>query len=194
VMRSMAASGPIYTEQAQVHDWPAHIALSALVLAVVLLAVWGMRRSWRRRAAAQAVIAEPAPVPAEFAADLLVGVDGRYLGSTTAGDWLDRVVAHGLGAPSRVTVRVGGAGLVLEREGAPSFLVPRADLVAVRLDRAIAGEVYEPRGIVVVTWNCGETLLDTGFRSDTPAGNDLLVGVLTGAGVPAVPLADRSTS
>ena len=50
-------------------------------------------------------------VPADPGPPVGDPIDGRYLASTTAGDWLDRVVVHGLGVPSRAQVLVTRTGV-----------------------------------------------------------------------------------
>lgn len=155
-----------FTEQADVTNWPARVVLTVVVLALIGLAVWGMARGWRARAARQSDVPPPTVTPEWFSADTLPPVPGVYLASTRAGDWLDRVVVHGLGVRSRARLSVGTAGLVLERDGAADVYVPAADLRGVRLDRGIAGAVYERGGLVVLTWDLGPTTLDTGFRAD----------------------------
>ena len=162
---------------APVTNWPARIAFTALTFAAVGLALLGMRRGWRRRGERQAYLGPLPVVPAERG-ELHAHGAGKYHGSTIAGLWLDRVVVHGLGVPSRVEVSVHGAGVLLERPGATTLWIPVAWLRAARLDRGIAGEVLEQAGIVVLTWALPpapetdarlgtDTLLDTGFRLDT---------------------------
>ncbi len=42
--------------------------------------------------------------------------------------------------------------------------MPLAELRGARHDRGIAGKVVPPHGLLVVTWQHGDLLLDTGFR------------------------------
>ncbi len=93
-------------------------------------------------------------------------VSGVYLGSVMAGDWLDRIAAHGLGTRSRVDAVVVDAGIALHRSGARSFFIPAGDIVAVRRERGIAGKAFEKDAVVVVTWTLGDTAIDTGIRPD----------------------------
>jgi hypothetical protein len=51
------------------------------------------------------------------------------------------------------------------REGEPDFFIATSDITAVRLDRGIAGEVYEAGSVLIVTWQLGDVLLDSGFRA-----------------------------
>jgi hypothetical protein len=148
--------------------------LLAVLLAVALLAgayalMW---RGWRRRGRAQADLPPlPAPPPASRApgADPSGAVEGTYVGTTTAGDWLDRVVVHSLGRRSPALVRVDAGGVLVERDPEPALYVPAGAVRAVRLDRAIAGKVVEEGGLVVVTWEHGGRRLDTGVRPRSAA-------------------------
>lgn len=132
------------------------------LIGVVVLAYLLMRSGMRRRIASQAAIAVPAPL---VGATPVAGPwEGKYLGATHAGRWLDRIDAHELGQRSLVQVTRTRDGVDVRREGARSFSIPAADLVAVRADKAIAGRAYEDGGIVVLTFRLGETPVDIGFR------------------------------
>ena len=75
--------------------------LPVLILFALLgLAYLGMWRGWRRRGRKHDL---PPLVEAPAVADLptpTLEAGARYFGTTTSGDWLDRVVARGLGARS----------------------------------------------------------------------------------------------
>ncbi len=134
----------------------------AFVLAgLVVLAYGGMLRGWRRRARRHDL--EPLAAAGEPEEPLLQA-DGRYFGTTVAGDWLDRVVARGLGSRSPVRLSLSGEGLDVLRPGATSFRIPAAALAGARHDQGIAGKVVPPHGVLVVTWRHGDLRLDTGFR------------------------------
>lgn len=140
--------------------------LVLLVIAVIAVVLWGMRRGWLAREARQSDIAAPEPIPAPLGHVLAGPVQGRYLGSVTAGEWLDRIVAHGLGTRSRAEVTVASSGLACARTGATDLFIPVHSLRSVRADRGIAGRVYERGGVLVVTWELGGRLVDSGFRAD----------------------------
>jgi len=142
---------------------PAELVAWAFVLAgVVVLAYAGMRRGWRRRARRHDL--EPL-APAGHPHRPLLQAEGRYFGTTAAGDWLDRVVARGLGTRSPARLVLSAEGLDVLRPGG-SFRVPAAALAGARHDQGIAGKVVPPHGVLVVTWRHGDLLLDTGFRLD----------------------------
>ncbi len=133
-----------------------------LLLALVLVAYLLMWRGWRRRGRKHDVPVL-VPVPAEPPAEVLATADARYYGSTVAGDWLDRVVARGLGVRSPARLTLSADGLDVTRSPG-SFRIPRSALRAARHDAGIAGKVLPPHGLLVITWSHGDLTLDTGFR------------------------------
>jgi hypothetical protein len=145
-------------------DW---IVPVSILLVVLVLAYLGMWRGWRRRAARHHLPAlVPAPAVAELpSAKLQAGA--RYFGTTVGGDWLDRVVAQGLGARSGARLSLSGEGLDVIRL-AGSFRIPAAAVRGARHDQGIAGKVVPPHGVLVVSWEHGGHLLDTGFRLEPP--------------------------
>ena len=155
---------------------PDRLVLTALVLAAAVGALALMRWGWVRRAGRQRDVEPPPAVPplpsASGAADL-TGVEARYLGANRSGDWLDRVVVHGLGAPSDavVSVRTGGdpAGVWLLRRGAPDLYLPADRVLGARHDRAAAGRAVERDALVVVEWLLGHSAIELGLRVRDPA-------------------------
>lgn len=160
----------------EVTNWPERIALSLLFLVAFLAILWLMRRAWNAKMRTQSEIAQPLPVPADFVADVVV--HGRYLASTAGGAWLTRIVAHQLGIPARAEVQIARQGVAIYRDGAEPFFIPRADLVDVRSDRAIAGRAFEKDGIAIVTWRLGDVFIDSGFRADTSDGHVEIVKIM----------------
>jgi hypothetical protein len=145
------------------------------VLVPVAVAYLLMLRGWRRRAHRHAL---PPLTPVGEPAEPLLGADGRYFGSTLAGDWLDRVVARGLGTRSTARLVLSAAGLDVHRPR-DSFRVPSSALRAARHDQGIAGKVVPPQGLLVVTWLHGGHLLDSGFRLADSAAHPRWVGAIT---------------
>lgn len=138
----------------------------AAVLGVVPVAFALMWAGWRGRARRQADVPEPAAEPGEdgLGRPWLAPVEGVYVSTVRAGDWLDRVVVHGLGVRSEAVLHSGTAGLWFSRTGARDVFVPAADLLAVRVESGIAGKHTIGEGLVVVRWRDGAVELDTGFR------------------------------
>ncbi len=144
----------------------ADVALPVTILfGVLLLAYLGMWHGWRKRARKHDLPPLPEP-PAELPAPL-VQADARYFGTTTSGNWLDRVVAHGLGSRSSCRLSLSAQGLDVVRP-AGSFRIPAAALRAARHDQGLAGKVVPPHGLLVVTWQHGDLILDSGFRLNDP--------------------------
>ncbi|WP_329624526.1 hypothetical protein OG357_32590 [Streptomyces sp. NBC_01255] len=155
-------------KSAEVTDWAGRIGWVAGLLLFVVLVYWLMRQGWKWRGSLQSDLPElPTAPEAPGAAKLTLS--GRYHGSTTAGQWLDRIVAHGLGTRSRVELTLTDAGITVVRPGANDFFIPTDALREARLDKGIAGKVLAEGGLLIVTWAHGEKLLDSGFRSDRAA-------------------------
>lgn len=158
---------------APVTQWPLRIALVLVVAAVIALVLLGMRRGWRRRARAQEDIPAPPRPPERSDGDAMVR--GVFLGTTAHGDWLDRIVVHDLGVRSRVEVAVGADGVCLWREGARDVFIPAACVRDAGTARGIAGKAYERDGVLVITWELGGRLMDTGVRADVAEEQDALL-------------------
>ncbi|MFD6418447.1 hypothetical protein [Streptomyces sp. NPDC060194] len=155
-------------KSAEVTNWSGRIAWLIGMFLFVALVYWLMRQGWKWRGNLQSGLAELPAVPQAPGAATLE-MTGRYHGSTTAGQWLDRIVAHGLGVRSRAELTLTDEGLIVLRPGATDFFVPRDALRGARLDKGIAGKVLAEGGLLVVTWALGDTLIDSGFRSDRAA-------------------------
>ncbi|MFF8954894.1 hypothetical protein [Streptomyces sp. NPDC014894] len=164
-------------KSAEVTDWAARIGWVVGLLLFIALVYWLMRQGWKWRGSLQSGLPELPAVP-ETPGEARLTLTGRYHGSTTAGQWLDRIVAHGLGVRSRVELTLTDAGLTVLRPGATDFLIPSAALREARLDKGIAGKVLAEGGLLIITWEHGDTLLDSGFRSDAAAGHNEWVTTL----------------
>lgn len=156
-------------KSADVTDWAARIGWVVGLLLFVAFVYWLMRQGWKWRGSLQSDLPELPQAPEEADGDVTLRLSGRYHGSTTAGQWLDRIVAHGLGVRSRVELTLTDAGVDVVRPGATDFFVPAGQLRAARLDKGIAGKVLAEGGLLVLTWQHGDRLLDSGFRSDRAA-------------------------
>ncbi|MYR61374.1 hypothetical protein GTY54_35880 [Streptomyces sp. SID625] len=155
-------------KSASVTNWGGRIGWLVGLALFVALVYWLMREGWKWRGTLQSDL--PAlPGAPEHPGEARLTMTGRYHGSTTAGQWLDRIVAHGLGTRSRAELTLTDAGLDVVRPGAHDFFVPAARLRGARLDKGIAGKVLSEGGLLVVTWEHGGKLLDSGFRSDRAA-------------------------
>ncbi|MCW5254070.1 MULTISPECIES: hypothetical protein [unclassified Streptomyces] len=155
-------------ESAQVTDWAARIGWVVGLGLFVALVYWLMREGWKWRGTLQGDLPELPAAPGD-PGPVRLALTGRYHGSTTAGQWLDRIVARGLGTRSRAELSLTDAGLDVVRPGADDFFVPAAALRGARLDKGIAGKVLTEGGLLVITWEHGGRLIDSGFRADHAA-------------------------
>ncbi|MEU9059298.1 hypothetical protein AB0D13_10590 [Streptomyces sp. NPDC048430] len=186
----MTTLNPLYQlaaeeKSAEVTDWSARISWVIGLVVLIAFVYWLMRQGWKWRGSLQSGLPELTTTPEGFAdGEKLLTLTGRYHASTTAGQWLDRIVAHGLGTRSRVELTLTAQGLDVVRTGAADFFVPAAALREARLDKALAGKVLPEGGLLVITWEHGDRLIDSGFRSDHAAEHQAWVHAvnhLTGA-------------
>ncbi|MEU1945297.1 hypothetical protein ACFW95_39470 [Streptomyces sp. NPDC059474] len=161
-----------------VTDWAARLGWVVGLLLVIALVYWLMREGWKWRGTLQGDLPELPQTPSDPGEPRLT-MSGRYHGSTTAGQWLDRIVAHGLGTRSRVELTLIDQGVSVVRPGARDFFIPAAELRGARLDKGIAGKVLAEGGLLVITWSHGDRLIDSGFRSDHAAEHTAWVDALT---------------
>ncbi|WSQ07769.1 hypothetical protein OG604_08420 [Streptomyces sp. NBC_01231] len=164
-------------ESAEVTDWAARVGWLVGLALFVALVYWLMREGWKWRGTLQGDLPELPAAPDE-PGEATLTMSGRYHGSTTAGHWLDRIVAHGLGTRSLVELTLTDAGLDVVRPGATDFFVPLESLREARLDKGIAGKVLTEGGLLVVTWAHGDRLIDSGFRSERAAEHTEWVDVI----------------
>ncbi|HVV13056.1 transporter [Amycolatopsis sp.] len=140
--------------------------LVLVVLAFFLLAVWGMRLGWRRKARSQSARVAPFPEVPEEPGEPLLEAPGLYVSTTTAGDWQDRIVTRGMGLRGRAVLRRYPRGVEVDRAGAPGYWIPEESIVDIKRGSAIAGKVMGSDSLLIITWRLGEVELDTGFRGD----------------------------
>ncbi|WP_326794837.1 hypothetical protein OG946_04345 [Streptomyces sp. NBC_01808] len=160
-----------------VTDWAARTGWVVGLILFIALVYWLMREGWKWRGQLQSGIPDLPAIPGETG-EVRLELTGRYHGTTAAGQWLDRIVAHGLGVRSRVELTLTEQGLAVVRPGATDFFIPTAHLRGARLDKAIAGKVLTEGGLLVVTWAHGGAEYDSGFRSDHAAEHAAWVAAL----------------
>jgi hypothetical protein len=168
-------------QSAAVTNWPLRLLLVAATLLVIAGLLALMRWGWKGRERRQIEVSRPLPVPPHDAV-FVIDVPGVYIGAARNGDWLDRIVVHGLGVRSRGALNVGEQGIWVERVHANSFFVPADEITRIRIDRGVAGTVRSKDSVVVVTFALGATLVDFGFRADGDEGRDLIFQTCVDAG------------
>lgn len=176
-----------------VTDWAARVAWIVGLILFIALVYWLMREGWKWRGQLQSGIPDLPRIPDETG-PVSLALTGRYHGTTTAGQWLDRIVAHGLGVRSRAELTLTEEGLDVVRPGATDFFVPATRLRGARLDKAIAGKVLTEGGLLVITWEHDGAEYDSGFRSDHAAEHAAWVAALGGPPAETAPGADAAAA
>ncbi|MER5785833.1 hypothetical protein ABT104_29570 [Streptomyces mobaraensis] len=161
-----------------VTDWAARAGWVVGLLLFIALLYWLMREGWKWRGTLQGDL-PPLPAVPEEPGPARLTLSGRYHGSTTAGQWLDRIVAGGLGTRSRAQLTLTDEGVSVLRPGATDFLIPAAAVRGARLDKGIAGKVLTEGGLLIITWQHGDRRIDSGFRADRVAEHPAWVEELT---------------
>lgn len=154
-----------------------------LLITVLALIAWLTLSVYRGRVSrppsrqALAMVPFPQP-PLELAgpegAALLPATTAMYLGTTMAGDWNDPVHVGDIAIQAQATLHVSQAGMLVDRIGASPLWVPAGSVRGARLGRSLSGRVQAGDGLLVVTWQHGGHLLDTGLRGDEAQYPDLL--------------------
>ena len=143
------------------------------LVALCLLAMFGLWAGWRRRAARQSHLAGLPSTPTDLGPDLVDPVTGMYVSTTTSGTWQDRIVAQGLGRRANGAIRLSAEGICIERDGESDIFVPVNDLRAVTTAPGVAGKVMGmANGVLIVRWSLGDVLVDSGFRSNDSTAQD----------------------
>ncbi|WHT17065.1 transporter [Crossiella sp. CA-258035] len=161
------------------------LLLTLAVLALILLCAYGMLHGWRKRSRRQAAELPPFPAPPAGLSTVdpvLSPETGVYVGTTAAENWVDRITAGDLGHRAEATATLYPQGLLLDRTGASPLWIDTDAVRAARTARGLAGKVVGRNGLLVVTWQHGDHLLDTGFRGDDKTGYADWVTALTPQG------------
>ena len=140
-----------------------------VLLALVALVLYGMRRGWTKRARRQTSrLPGLPPVPANLSGQqqLVPEATGLYVGTTFAHDWQDRLTFGGLGNRAGASAQLRHSGVLLERAGSDPLWIPAESLRGARVDHKLANKVVPGKGMLVMTWQLGEHRLDTGFRGE----------------------------
>lgn len=143
----------------------ARVGIGIALLVLAFVALRGMQGGGRRRDRQSDL---PMPEAAfDIPGAVLAGpFEGSYVGTTFAGDWLDKVTVHDLAVAGRVRATLLEAGLLIERPDALDLALPRRSFTGARLAKELAGKRFETNGLAVIGWRLGEAELDTGLRLD----------------------------
>ncbi len=162
-------------ESAPVTDWPVRLLLVAGLIALLALIFYLMRRRWKllttRSEFSYLPVVENAPdsfVPTGVVA-------GLFLGTSPASNWMLRVMSQDLGVRSRATCQWSPDGLFFSRPGATDVYIDMGLVLNVGFGRGVAGTVRAKGSVLVIRWQLGEAILDSGFRADTSEGHQELM-------------------
>lgn len=147
--------------------------IGSLVVAAAIALLIGffirqLLRGWRHRIERQAELIGNLPALPDTVGPLLTGpTKGLYVGSTIAPHWNDKVAAAALGFRAKAVLARYPEGIMLQRSGTGPIWIPDESIVAVRIERAIAGKALTHDGIVAIRWRLPSgTDIYTGFRAD----------------------------
>lgn len=132
--------------------------MSDAIVVVAVLVVWAVLvllalRGWRNRGRRQADRIGSFPDPPTGLHQPEVGPHaGLYIGSTLAPSWQDRIAVGDYGDRAKAVAALFPEGLRIERQGASTLWVPRADIDVIRVELGHAGKVVPGPGVVVVRW------------------------------------------
>ena len=153
----------------------------ALLAVLALAALLAMRAGWvRRERRTYSLLPALPPVPAveHLGAVRQPPVALTYVSTSTGGEWLERVVAHGLGSPCAAVVTVHDAGVSISRVGAPALFIPAAAVRGVDAVAGVAGKVTGGRRLLRLRWQWGSATLDTGLLPRRDADRTNLMAAL----------------
>jgi hypothetical protein len=138
------------------------LTLATLLFAAGVAAL--MLKGWRGRQRRQGDLPPPPEAP-EGARVLIGATPGLFVGTTSAGDWLDRIAVHALSDRAAGWLTVTDRGVTIEREGLPDLHLPYEHLVDAQPGDALAGKVVGKDGLLLLTWHLGQRTLQSGFRA-----------------------------
>ncbi|CAM5573346.1 hypothetical protein SCALM49S_06303 [Streptomyces californicus] len=154
--------------------WPACSVFVALVY-------WLMRQGWKWRASLQSGLPELPEAPEDFASDEpLLTLQGRYprLHHRRAVARPDRRARPGHPQPYRADAHRPRPARPARPEPPTSSSRP-TPCARPGYDKALAGKVLPEGGLLIIAWAHGETLIDSGFRSDRAAEHPAWVDAVT---------------
>lgn len=155
------------------------LIVGSAILVLILVVFVLMAVSWRRRGARNPAGALGAP-PAGVAASAVL--EGLHVGTTLAGQPLERVTVKPLGFRARGELAVRPDGVELRLDGSAPVLIPLTSIRSQSRATWTIDRGVEEDGLNVLTWALGDTELDSAFRMREPdAFEDAVARLITGA-------------
>ena len=138
---------------------------------MITLAFVGMRFGWNGKAKKFAQLVEPQRSKPQDAIVVCGPFEARFAGTTSRGNWLDRVTVHGLGTPRGVDVSLYQQGIWLTNGEDYALWIPASEVSSITTSRGLAGDVVERDGMIIIEWALAQTApaqstmaLDSGIR------------------------------
>jgi hypothetical protein len=148
------------------------------IAAVTLLGIYLlMLRGWRSRQRRQGFLPVP-PVATAESTTVVGAVPGLFVGTTFAGDWLDRVAVHGLCNRSTADLSLKSDGVHIDREGGTEIYLPYDVIDGASIGDKLAGKVMGAGGLLIITWRLGGSVLTSAFRADDHSQHARLVDAI----------------
>jgi hypothetical protein len=143
------------------------LIFAAVLVVVIAVVIQLMMRGWQRRAQRQEELIGDLPDLPEAVGAATITTRGLYCGCTLSPAWNDRVTAGDLGYRSKAVLTHYPEGILLERIRAKPIWISQDSIIAVRMERGIAGKVVARIGILAIRWRLPSGVeIDTGFRAD----------------------------
>jgi hypothetical protein len=143
------------------------LIFAAVLVIVIAVLIQLMVRGWQRRSHQQTELIGDLPDMPDTVGAATLTTRGIYCGSTMAPEWNERITAGDLGYRSKAVLTRYPEGILLERVRALPIWMPRASILAIRLERGMAGKVVARIGILAIRWRLPSGVeIDTGFRAN----------------------------
>lgn len=164
-------------ESAPVTDIGPRTLMTLAMFAIIGLSFLGMRKGWQKRAKRE-VAQISSSIPTGVTA-LTEKHPARFAGTTISGKWLDRITNYGLGTPRSSFVQIFDQGIYVTDALDFNLWIDKSDIKNVGTKRGIAGDVVEKDGMLVITWQLGDLLLDSGIRVNRHQEHELVISAVT---------------
>jgi len=143
------------------------LIFAAVLVVVIAVLIQLMMRSWQRRAQRQEQLIGTLPDVPDEVGTAMITTRGLYCGCTLSPAWNDRIAAGDLGYRSKAVLTRYPEGILLERVRAKPIWIPQDSIIAVRMERGIAGKVVARIGILAIRWRLPSGVeIDIGFRAN----------------------------
>ena len=143
------------------------LIFAAVLVVVIAVVIQLMMRAWRRRAQQQAELIGTLPEMPGQVSMATITTRGVYVGCTVEPAWSERITAGDLGYRSKAVLTRYPEGIMMERVRAQPIWIPQKSIMAIRIERGIAGKVVARIGILVIRWRLPSGIeIDTGFRAN----------------------------